>query len=197
VDFSGFYVRSATNSSGDSAGGVPPGFDLSLEYAPILPLYGFLFDELGRGLHPPGFSLRAALIPLQRPWGDLGLELSPSWNLLSSGGFRVHMGALGLRGVYHRRFLNDALALVARLGVGANFFYGTREKEASQEPLSTWIWSISGGLSFRWYLPSANPSRWKTERNFLETGVEYTHMFSADSPQPGYLRPSFGFGWRL
>jgi hypothetical protein len=32
---------------------------------------------------------------------------------------------------------------------------------------------------------------------FFETGLEYTHTFSADSPQPGYIKPSFGAGWKF
>jgi hypothetical protein len=31
----------------------------------------------------------------------------------------------------------------------------------------------------------------------LETGIDFTRLFTADNPSPGYLRPFAGAGWQF
>ena len=138
-----------------------------------------------------------ALVPLRRSRGDLGLELAPSWNLLNAGPLWLHLGTLDLKGLYRLRLPNRAMAFIFRLGAGLSFFYGTREGEAPSRTLSTWLISAGGGVSFRWYLPAAENLIGEQERTFLETGLEYMHGFSEDTPRLGYLKPFLGVGRRF
>jgi hypothetical protein len=116
--------------------------------------------------------------------------------MLKSGDITVHIGALHLNGTYHRRFPGQTTALVFRLGAGVNPVYGMNSGGQSPGSLVTWIVSANGGIAFRWYTRPIQGSGQTAGTFYVETGVEYTHLFAADSPA-GYIRPSLGAGLRF
>ncbi|MDR0450115.1 MAG: hypothetical protein LBH26_02505 [Treponema sp.] len=180
--------------AGDSSAPLFLGFSISAEYTPLVPLYGYLFTPFDHGFYPAGASLRADLMPFSRPWGDLGLELACSWNMLTAGAMEVHLGGLHLNGIYQRQIFGERAALVARLGAGADILNGTNYDKAAS--IFNWILSVSGGVSLRWFLPSPGNSPGTAAGTFyLEAGMEYTQLFAVDSPA-AYIKPGLGAGWK-
>jgi hypothetical protein len=80
------------------------------------------------------------------------------------------------------------------LGGGVTLLQGTNGSRSSGS-LFTWILSAAGEAVFRWY-PAANARR-DGQAFYVEAGVGYVHVFSMDSPQPGYIQPILGAGWRF
>jgi hypothetical protein len=171
-------------SAGDSA---PRPFDLYVqaEYAPLIPVSGYTFDPFNQTFYPGGASLRMGIIPIMQSWGDLGLELAPSWGMMESGSTTIQTGTFHLNGLYHRRFFEGSMVFIFRLGAGVSLVYGTA---GGSNSIFTWIFSAGGGIFLRWFAP---PPR---RAFYLEAGAEYTHLFAKDSPA-GYARPVLGAGW--
>jgi hypothetical protein len=166
---------------------------VTASYSPLIPLYGYVFEELDKAFYPGGVSARIGFVPLKRPWGDLGLELVPSWNMLKTGDIKIHMGTLHLNGLYQWWFPERMKVLIIRSGAGINLINGTNSE--NDQSISTWIFSLDGGIAFRWFIPGIKNFRWPTDRTFyFEVGLDYTHIFATDTPQPGYIRPSLGVG---
>jgi hypothetical protein len=169
----------------------PPNFRsfyASAEYAPLIPLSGYLFEPLDGSFHPLGLSLRLGFIPLSQSWGDLGLELAPGWNMLKADAVEIHLGNFRLSGLYQRWFLDHTLSLVLRLGAGIILVSGTNRAEEDAASVFTWIAAAGGGLSLRWFLPVFH------RKFFLEAGADYTHLFARDSPA-ACVKPFVGAGW--
>ncbi|MDR0450829.1 MAG: hypothetical protein LBH26_06160 [Treponema sp.] len=181
--------------SGAPRGSFTLGFSISAAYTPLIPLYGYLFTPFDRGFFPVGASLKADLVPLSRPWGDLGLELAGSWNMLTIGAVEVHLGGLHLNGIYQRRIFGQRAALVVRLGAGTDLLSGTNPDKATS--IFNWILAVCGGASLRWFLPAPGNSRGTAAGTFyVEAGMEYTHLFATDSPT-AYIKPGLGAGWKF
>ncbi|MDR1375023.1 MAG: hypothetical protein LBJ24_08640 [Treponema sp.] len=173
---------------------VPGGFGswspyISVEYAPPIPLYGYLFEHFDQNFYPLGIALRLGVFPFKKSWGDLGLEAAPHWTMLKTN-FEgaeqtAHLAELHLNGIYQKRFPNQVMALTFRLGGGISFVYGSSNNTQSSESILTWMPSVSGGISFKWFV---------YKLLYIETGAEYTHIFSVE-PSPGYIKPFLGAGW--
>jgi hypothetical protein len=184
------------------------GFYLSVEYAPLIPLYGYLFDFFDHAVYPLGFSLRIGFMPFRQAWGDLGLELVPRWSMLKAGGAEAQLGSLHLNGVYQKWLSNRIIAFTARLGAGISAVYGSTARLGAgtstayssnngQDSIFTWMVSANGGLFFRWFIERIqNFGKVSYYSLYIEIGAEYTHIFSTDL-QPGYIKPSVGLGWRF
>jgi hypothetical protein len=168
-------------------------FDLfiSASYVPALPFYGYLSELFDSQMYPLGFSLRADFLPLKGNWGSLGLEALASWNYLSvtktglTASVNFFLSHLNL---LYQYTLSPQLALDIRLGGGQTTvldlsynLHGVR-----QDPVSTWMLSMDGGVSLKWiFHPHA----------FAELGLDYVNLFSASGPQ-GLLFPFAGAGWK-
>jgi hypothetical protein len=161
------------------------GIYVSAEYAPMVPLYGYLFSPFDRAFYPAGVSLRAGFMPIVRSWGELGLELAPSWNMLDSDMAKVNTGTVHLNGLY-QWFFADTAALVLRAGAGINLIHGKEDHDSAS--IFTWTFSAGGGIFLRWFIPDTTL--------YLEAGVEYNHLFTSDPPA-GYIKPALGFGARF
>jgi hypothetical protein len=161
----------------------------------MIPLYGYMFEPFVGGFYPAGISLKADFVPFSWSWGDLGLGLAGSWNMLNAGAVEVHMGSLYLNGIYQRQILGERAALIARLGAGADFLNGTDHNKAAT--IFNWILSMNGGVFFRWFLPVIGNALGMTAGTFfVEAGIEYTQLFAVDSPT-AYIKPGLGVGWKL
>jgi hypothetical protein len=182
-------VTPETTSSGNTGSGFKSWSPfVSVEYAPPIPLYGYLFDHFGKTFYPLGISLRFGVLPFKKSWGDLGLEAAPHWTTLKTdfedAKQTARLAALHLNGIYQKR-LSQITALNVRLGGGISFIYATNKNSQSSESIFTWMPSISAGLTLKWFIYKSL---------YVETGAEYVHIFSVDSPPPGYIKPVIGAG---
>ncbi|MDR2143216.1 MAG: hypothetical protein LBP29_02470 [Treponema sp.] len=173
------------------------GIYVSLGYTPLIPFYGYLFTPFDSSFFPAGASLRASFMPVKQSWGDLGLELAPSWNLLKSDDMKVDMGTFHLNGLYQWWFFDQSMSLVFSVGGGINLINGTNDGEQDSASIFTWMFSVGGGIFFRWFVPIVYNFRWSAHNVFfIEIGIEYNHLFT-ETLSPGYIKPGLGLGWRF
>jgi hypothetical protein len=170
-----------------------PPFDLfvSASYTPAFPVYGYLNDFFDGGIYPQGFSLRADFLPLRRPWGDLGMGAFVSWNYLSATQTGLDASARILNthlNLLYQYTLSPRLVLTVRLGGGQTSVMDLSYdlNGIVQDPFSTWMFSLAGGVSLKWLF---HP------HGFAELGLDYANLFAVDGPQ-GLLLPFIGAGWK-
>jgi hypothetical protein len=164
---------------------------LSLSWAPLAPLHGYLFD-LFEGFSPIGLSVRSDVVFPKIPWGYLGVEGNLSWNYLFTERNTIevtgHLGSLELNLFFRTRLSRMVFNVYAGGGLGGvlmlMFDYGA----VKSDPINSVMPLLDAGVSFQWYF---------TNTLFADLGVKYIYIFSTERPQIGYLRPSFGIGWRF
>ena len=169
-----------------------PSFQVLLAYAPVLPASGYVFELFTDPFHPVGFELYTAWLPFKAAWGTLGLEAAFGWSYLkgqqNSADLSAHFGELGLNLLY-RRELGSYFAFKARAGAGSGgmlnlvFDYGG----VQSNPYNTLSPMADLGVSIEWLMHHSF---------YAELGVNGFLAFSKDTPQPLYLRPFIGAGWR-
>jgi hypothetical protein len=169
--------------------------NVSLGYAPFVPLYGSIFETFSSPVYPAGFYARVNAVFLKRLWGFAGLEFTPQVSLSETRGdaYTVHgtMMNFTLDALYQYWFSRRTMALNARLGGGFTVISGVYYEHAdgsSSEPVGTILPLVNAGLSFEWVV-------WRNL--FAEAGVEYTQRISSRSPAPGSLTFTAGGGWRF
>jgi hypothetical protein len=185
-------VPPALSDAADDSGDIPDGAGVyvSVEYAPLIPLYGQLFSPFDNVFYPLGASLRIGVIS-RRSWGEAGLELAPAWNMLKADTLKVHMGTFHVNGLYQWRF-SRTTAFVFRAGAGINFLYGTNDQNA--DSIFTWIVSAGGGIFFRRFILSGYDPQGTTRKTFyIEFGAEYNHLFTEGRPT-NHIKPALGLG---
>jgi hypothetical protein len=172
--------------------GVRPQFGLSLSYAPLVPLHGYLFDLFDGGFYPIGAALRAEGTFLKTKWGYLGAELSLSWNYLSvqknNVDITAHVADLEVNLLYRKQLLPMVFNFYAGFGLGGIFLLEFDYRIVKSDPYNTVGPLFDLGASFQWYF---------TRRLYGELGVQYAYLLTKDTVRPGYLRPSLGLGWRF
>jgi hypothetical protein len=198
----GEYVIYAVNPGGfETSVGIftiafkkPLDINISAGYRPLFSLYGQINDLLGINFYSRGAYARFNFIPLKRQWGYMGFELEPFWNYLynETDDYQVQARMTGavLYGVYQWWFPNRIMALNFRAGGGvyAIMDFHFTHNHGDSEPLTTFFPALALGGSFQWFI---------FKPFFMEAGVDFTHLFSADNPPPGYLRPFMGGGWQF
>jgi hypothetical protein len=169
-------------------------FDLTVAagYAPMLPIYGFLFDYYSDVIYPLGAQARAGYFFIKRPWGFLGVEAALGWNYLKTEGDSVeislHAMDLAANMVYKKLLPNRSMAVLARAGLGVAVTRFTFDFGRSKTNTTTWMPLIDAGLAFQWYV---------RKPIHLNLGIDYIHLLSVDKPQPGFLRPYVEIGWHF
>jgi hypothetical protein len=174
--------------------GKPLSIYISAGYSPLIPLYGYLFDLFDNSFSPTGAHLRVSLIPIKETWGYLGIEAAPWWNSLStrrnSADIEARLYGVSVNALYKKWLVFGIVSLNARLGAGIaaldglSFDFGA----VKSDTVFTWMPSLGAGLSFQWQIHSGL---------FVETGLDYTHLLSKDTPQPAFLNPFAEIGWRF
>jgi hypothetical protein len=173
----------------------PLDVNVSLGYAPILPLYGYIFDIYSASMYPAGFYGRVSVVPFKRLWGFLGAEFSPHITILETetdnytvSGVKI---SFTLDALYQLWLSNWVMAVNFRLGGGfatiSNVKFEHKDGSVSDE-VATVLPFVNAGTSFEWLV-------WRDL--FVEAGLEYVQMFSSRNPVPGYLRATLGGGWRF
>jgi len=168
-------------------------FNFSLGYAPIVPLYGYLFKDsdveapFAGFFYPMGAAVKLNFFPLKRVWGNLGIEVSGSFASLKHERqyysaeallLNTHIGFL-----YQKYFSRKSYAVSAGLGFGAATlydFYFTYPVGNQTEPVTTIIPSIMEELSFMVFV---------RKPFFINAGIDVIQTFSTDKPAPGFIRP--------
>ena len=183
-------------------------FDLniSLGFAPIVPLYGFLFEDFSYRDYtvpapfPDNFYALSAIarinfIPFKMAWGYIGAELSSSLSALehqrehhTANAFflNTHLSLLYQRYFFRR---NLAFNLTAGFGITTLFdFHYTYPVAPQTERLTHHYISAIAGISVKGVF--LNPF-------FISAGVDFIHVFSPEGSMPGFIRPSIAAGVRF
>ncbi|MDR1178200.1 MAG: hypothetical protein LBK64_05175 [Spirochaetaceae bacterium] len=172
----------------------PVDINISAGYRPMVSLYGHINELFETRLFPIGAYGRLSVIPFKKPWGYAGFELEPSWNYFRITQeyytIRFQMPGGMLYGLYRYWFSNRIMALNFRIGGGIytvlNYHFVFPNTES--EPITVLIPAIGAGVSFQWFIKRPF---------FVEAGLDFTHFFTVDNPQPAYLRPFTGAGWQF
>jgi hypothetical protein len=173
----------------------PLDINVSLGYAPVLPLYGYLFDTYDEAFYPPGFYGRVSVVPVKRLWGWIGFELAPHYANLKTENSRYrltgHMVNVYTDLLYQKWMRHFTLALNLRFGGGLATLSNVKfsHKDGSQsESTGTVVFALNTGASVQWLV-------WKNM--FVEAGMEYTQLLSSQSPVPGFIRFNAAVGRRF
>jgi hypothetical protein len=157
-----------------------PSIYIEAAYTPLIPIYGKL-DQLDNSpIFPLGAAFRLGFVPLKKSWGHLGVELTASWNYLSSGSGsdKESFNILGAEAavLYQKWLSNRIMAISFRAGAG---LAGTANMLLPQ--------AETGG-AFLWLFHKPF---------FMEGGIDYIHRLTDTTLSPGYLRPWLGLGIKL
>ena len=178
-------------------------WNLSLGYAPIFPLYGYLFKDSGLEapfsgiIYPIGGVLRVGFIPFSFSFGNLGLEFSASLNYLkeemdyyTTKAFLINSS---LAILYQKYFLNETFSINANLGAGisalTNFHYEYLVGPSTENKNSVYP-SVLVGFSFSYFF---------YKPFYLNAGMDFIHIFSpkGDGKMPGLIRPFVSVGMKI
>ncbi|MDR0313126.1 MAG: hypothetical protein LBI14_05980 [Treponema sp.] len=157
----------------------PKQFDLFLS-AGWMPLFPIYYEEdtqfPGRNLSPAGATIRLGMVFPEWYFFNPGLELSVSWCAVNVKTSTAQSFAFGLNLMAQKWFANERMALTFRVGIGYTV-------------LPNWG-AIHGnmGISFLWVIAM---------NLYMETGLNYNHLFTESPFGSGGLRPWVGFGWRF
>jgi hypothetical protein len=145
----------------------PLDISVSGGYAPLFPLYGYLFDTYNAALYPLGFYGRIGVVPVKRLWGWMGFELSPHYTDLNtkndaytlSGGMTNVDAAL----LFQKWMRNYTMAVNLRLGGGitvlSNVEFSHRDGSRSANTGSA-LFTINAGAAFRAFGPQPPRLLW-------------------------------------
>ena len=186
----------------------PFDFNISVGFAPVISLFGYLFQDFqydGYTLEAPFTDtfyplsglVRISFLPIKRTWGNIGVDLSGSFTLLSGGGTGYTTNAYLINGhasfLYQKHFLKRTFFINLHVGGGIftvmDFTYDFGGS-ALETTTNTFISAI-GGLSFTYIFRKP----W-----FATIGADYIHAFttaSEDRPMPAIIRPYVLFGIQL
>jgi hypothetical protein len=168
--------------------------NVSFGYMPLVPLYGEVNTLWEQKFFPLGFYARMGVFFLKHRWGYMGVELEPYWNHIQIKmdyyTESAHLAGAALYWAYQKWLPNRTMSLNARIGFGfySLFDYHIKFSNVETDPLTVLIPSVNAGASFQWLFKIP----W-----FVEAGINYTHFFIVDKPQPGYLVPFIGAGIQL
>jgi hypothetical protein len=174
--------------------GLPLVITVSTGYAPLLPLYGSLFEFIGGSFLPIGVYARLGVLPLNKPWGSLGAELEPFWNYadVAQGDYEVFFHLIGahVNLLFSRRLLSNILAVNLRLGTGITSVtdFHLQYAAGSTDSFLGYYFSAEGSASLQWFIYKSF---------FAEAGALYNHVLTANDPQLGSFRFTIGLGWQF
>jgi hypothetical protein len=171
-----------------------PDFFVSAGYAPLVPLYGNLFD-LFDTIHFPGAYARVGFVPFKTDFGSFGFELNPFWDYLaiSRNDYKgtSHLAGIHVNALYQKGLPLETMFINVRLGGGVTSlldFHFTYATGASQSMNGFYI-SAGADISFQWFF---------FRSFYLEAGLAYRHIITPGEPfQQGYISPFAGIGIQL
>jgi hypothetical protein len=169
-------------------------FIVSAGYAPLVPLYGNLFD-LFNSFDFLGAYARVGFVPFKTGFGSFGFELNPFWDYLtiSRNDYKgtSHLAGVHINVLYQKNLPVRNMFINARLGGGVTSlldFHFTYPTGVSRSMNGFYI-SAGAELSFQWFF---------FRFCYLEAGLAYRHIITTGEPfQQGYLSPFAGAGIRF
>jgi len=193
VNFGRFFIGNRT----------PFDINVSLGYAPIIPLYGYLFNDTDLDapfpglLYPMSAVVKINFIPIKRFWGNAGVELSGSFTALeharefySANAYllNVHLGFL-----YQKYFQRRMFVFNAGIGAGITSLLNFQYHYPVGSPTETITGhypSVGVGLSLSFFF---------FKHFYVNAAVDAIHVFtpSEDRPMPGFFRPLITMGLLL
>ena len=184
----------------------PFDLNITLGYAPIIPLYGFLWNDFRINGHtveapfpgsfyPLGAVARIGFLPFKRIWGNIGVEFSGSLAVLEHEREHHTANAYFLNShlslLYQRYFFRRNFAFNLILGAGIttlfDFHYTYPAGQQTESEVSHYA-SVIAGFSFMGFF--ARPF-------YISAGVDFIHVFSPEGSMPGFIRPFAALGVRL
>ena len=179
-------------------------------YAPIIPLYGYLFQDtlyhdeyleapFSGDFYPLSIAAKINFIPIKRVWGNLGVEASSSFAIFEQtrGDYITSTYLLTVHAslLYQRYFRKRTLSFNAGIGAGITSLLDLKyeyQKGMPTESINATYLSATGGLSFTVFV---------TRQVFINAGADFIHVFTIltsekDSPMPGFIRPFIGAGYQ-
>jgi hypothetical protein len=168
---------------------------VSVEYAPLIPVYGALNELLEDAqIFPVGAAARFALTPKKMGSLVLGFEGAFYWNYFLAPfeglvTYTVHgqMAGIMVHGLLQKHLPSLNGILNVRIGGGIYSLLNLYKESSlgTQDSTNILFPAVDAGLSFQWFF---------TDTVFLDAGFEFLHVFSVDNPSPGYIRPTLGIG---
>jgi hypothetical protein len=174
----------------------PPGpFRAALAFAPAVPLYGAVNELLDIKLYPVGLDFRFSYLPFRfhTKRFAFGFALGASWAEMSVNIPKTvlagHIFAANAGLAAEIALVPNRLALGLRAEGGTTFYSSVKfpQSTLAAVPLDFFI-HAGGGVSVIVYI---------NRSVFVEAACGYAHIFTADSPMEGFLRPHLGFGVRF
>jgi hypothetical protein len=170
----------------------PQNFRITASYAPLLPVYGAVNKIVDAPWRPLGADLRFAYLPFAVWRFSLGFYTQVSYADLSRNTERLFSGELFFAGGgagAELPLIGENFLLQLRLGGAAGFYHNLKFLNSSYKPIELNIdVAAIGGISLMY----------RFSRLFsIEAGAEFIHLFTADSPQEGFVRPLAGLGVRF
>jgi hypothetical protein len=143
-------------------------------------------------IQPLGGSLRFTVLPLQTGFGTFGVDGMVSWNylandILHSSRF-TNIAGLQVSALWQIRPFNRRTALNVRAGFAMDYIHSRFEFNDGRisHTLESWNPSVNAGAALLVFL---------NKSLFVDMGMDFVQIFSADVPSLSYLRPSLGLGW--
>jgi len=181
--------------------------NISIGYAPIVPLYGFLFKEFNfedtdvnapfyDSFYPLSAAAKISFLPFKRVRWNMGFEVAASFSMMPTNSEFYSTNAYLLN--THLSYLNQfylirkKLAFNVSVGGGisylSNFYYEYPDGGDPYEVPTSTMPSAAAGLSFMIFV---------NKLIYISPGVDFIHIFSQDTPMPGFIRPYALVGIRL
>jgi hypothetical protein len=180
-------------------------FDLNfyIGYAPIIPLYGYLFKDadleapFSGGIYPLGAVARIGFLPFRNIWGNLGVEASGSFAFLTEEMPYYTTSAYLLNGhlafIFQRYFLDRVFSFNAVIGIGGSSIIDFHYEYSGG--------FISENISAHYFSGIAGISVMANIKAFIiaNAGFDIIHVFTPpeDTPMPGFIRPFVAVGLQL
>ena len=165
---------------------------LSAAWIPLLPIYNEgkeNFDEskfFGENtiLSPYGAAVRFDIVSAKRRFFNPGMELTATWRIYTTdSGESVQSILFDCNMIHQFRFTDDRTVVNLRLGAGVSLVSSGDRLWAAGQQYST---HINAGASLLYFI---------RKNLFLETGMEYSQLFTEDFFC--FLRSSIGLGYRF
>ncbi|MDR2181302.1 MAG: hypothetical protein LBN92_01325 [Treponema sp.] len=164
---------------------------LSLDYSPLIPLHGYLFDLFDSPSFVGG-TIRSDVELRKIAWGVLGVEGSLSYHHLATRknnmDISAHLGILEVNAFFRKHLFPMVITVYGGTGLGGVFLLEFDYGIGKSDPYDTVVPVFNAGGSFQWYF---------TGDLYAELGIKYIYFLTKETPRPGYLRPSLGLGWRF
>ncbi|MDR1390081.1 MAG: hypothetical protein LBJ31_08925 [Treponema sp.] len=171
---------------------IRPQTGVSLSYAPLVPLNGYLFD-LFDGFYFIGATIKADRTFLKTKWGGyFGIEGSLSWNYLSTRKNNMdvtgHLADLQAGLFLRKQMFPMVFNFYAGLGLGSVFLLEFDYRVIKSDPYNNLSPLFGVGASFQWFF---------NRHLYGDLGAKYIYLLTRETAHPSYIRPSLGLGWRF